>query len=238
MADAIWPASLPQAPLTAKLSGADEPRVVSFSTDTGPPIVRRRTTARWERWSIGLRLTRTQLATLNTFFRDTVQAGALPFQWKNHETGNQVDYRFVGEPQKRANAPRNVAGTDVWDVEFDVVTVPGTEVTGSEPPPDPPPDPLVQLAMMPQDPPWLEPADADLDAGEYVTLIIREAVAAPPDVVVFITQIPFDPPAVEGEDGSGDAEFDPVYAGVGGGSGGYKGGTGAEGPGGGGEASS
>lgn len=232
MADAVWPVALPQAPITAKVTGSDEPAVVRTAMDAGPPKVRRRYSAPWESWTVLLRVTRLQLETLNTFFRTTTEAGALPFEWKHFETGNQVDMRFRGPPQKRANAPRNAGKLDLWDVEFEVELVPGTEVTGEEPPPEAPPDPIIEFAMMPFDPPVAEPVDADLGPGEYVTFIVREAVAPEPDVVVWITQLPFDPPLQDDGGVGGSGEFDPVYAGVGGGSGGYKGGFGTE-PGGG-----
>ncbi len=203
----------------------------------GPPKARRRYTARWETWSILLRFTRLQLETFNAFHRDTVQAGALPFEWRHPETGNQIDFRFIGDPpQKKANAPRNAGKTDVWDVEFQLMTIPGTEVTGSEPPPEDPPDPIIEMYAMAFDPPT--PAEPEGAGGaELEFFLVREAIAAEPDVVVWITQLPFDPPGVS-DDGDVGFSSELVLSGTepGGGSTRYS--TGDTAPGGGGESSS
>lgn len=144
MADVIWPAGLPQAPQVAKYSQVDQDRTVRTSMDVGPAKVRRRATAAIETCEIELRLTRAQVATLKTFFRDTAQAGAVAFEWKHHETGQQVDYRFVGPPTFTPSAPRQ-AGTEIWSATFQLEAMPGTLVVT---PPIPPPP-------APADPPWI-----------------------------------------------------------------------------------
>ena len=150
MAEVIWPAGLPQAPQVARYSQVDQDRTVRTSMDVGPAKVRRRRTAAIETCEIELRLTRAQVATLKTFFRDTVQAGAVAFEWKHHETGQQVDYRFIAPPTFTPSAPRQ-AGTEIWSATFQLEAMAGTLVVTPPIPPPPAPD----------DPPWImfeEPA--------------------------------------------------------------------------------
>lgn len=139
MADVLWPAGLPQAPQVARYSEVDQERTVRTAMDVGPAKVRRRATAAIETCQVELRLTRAQVATLKTFFRDSVLAGAIAFQWKHHETGNQVDYRFVGPPTFSPAAPRQTTGTEFWTATFTLEAMPGTEVVIPPPPPPPPP---------------------------------------------------------------------------------------------------
>lgn len=133
MADAVWPVGLPTAPQVASYSQVDSDRVIRSSMETGPAKVRLRSTAVVQGCNIELKLTRTQVATLLAFHRTTCLGGALPFQWKHHETGNQIDYRFVSVPECRPRAPRQ-AGGEYWVATFRLETVPGTEVEPSEPP--------------------------------------------------------------------------------------------------------
>jgi len=148
MADAIWPVGLPQAPRVARYNQVDQSRVVRTAMDVGPAKVRRRATAAIETCEIELRLTRSQVATLKAFFRDTVHAGAVPFEWVHHETGNAIDYRFTEPPRFAPSAPRQ-DGTEFWTASFPLEAMPGTEVTTPAPPPPPPPpnpeDPLLVM---------------------------------------------------------------------------------------------
>ncbi|MFN0133434.1 MAG: hypothetical protein ACKVW3_13020 [Phycisphaerales bacterium] len=139
MASIVWPAGLPQAPIVARYSQVDQDRTVRSAMDVGPAKVRRRATAAIETCEIELKLTRAQVATLKTFFRDTAQAGAVPFEWKHHQTGNPIDYRFTRPPTFSPSAPRQAAGTEYWMASFTLEAMPGTEITS--PPPPPPPGP-------------------------------------------------------------------------------------------------
>lgn len=109
--------------------------------DVGPAKVRRRTTAGVTKFTIGLKLTRTQVALLDSFFRDSAKGGALAFQWKHPRTGNPIDYRFAEVPKLRPLAPRQAAGKEYWVATFSLEALPGTEITDVDPPINPTPIP-------------------------------------------------------------------------------------------------
>lgn len=136
MADAVWPVGLPTAPLVASYSQVDTDRVIRSSMETGPAKVRLRTTAIIETCSVELKMTRLQVAILLSFYRETCLGGAAAFQWRHHQTGNLIDYRFTGPPECRPLAPRQ-SGSEYWAVGFRLETVPGTEITSTDPPASP-----------------------------------------------------------------------------------------------------
>lgn len=106
--------------------------------DVGPDKLRQRATAAPTPFTIELRLTRTQVALLDAFYRTTTAHGTLAFTWKHHRTGNTIDYRFLGAPRLQPLASRQ-GGTEYWAASFVAEAMPGTEVV--EPPPPPPPPP-------------------------------------------------------------------------------------------------
>lgn len=179
MADILWPAGLPQAPQVARYSQVDQERTVRTAMDVGPAIVRRRATAAIETCEIELRLTRAQVATLKAFFRDSALAGALPFEWKHHETGNPIDYRFTGPPKFSALAPRQ-DGTEYWSAAFSLEAMPGTEVvTPPPPPPPPPPQPGEPVLVFADEP---DPGFTTLMEQDLQPLMITHV--DEPDVIV------------------------------------------------------
>lgn len=136
MASAVWPAGLPQAPQLRSLREQPADLTVRTAMAVGPAKVRRRQTAGVRIFACELLLTRTQVETLDDFFYETIAAGALPFTWVHHRTGQTVDYRFTGPPEYVPLAPRQ-AGSEMWRTTFTLEALPGTLVTGD--PPDPPP---------------------------------------------------------------------------------------------------
>lgn len=220
MADVIWPVGLPQAPQVAQYSQKDQGRVVRTSMDVGPAMVRLRATAAVEICEIELKLTRTQLATFKAFFRDSAAAGAVPFEWKHHETGNPIDYRFVGEPTSRALAPRQ-AGGEYWAVTCQLETLPGTErITPPSPPPPPPPAPA--------DPAFVfdEPSPPGPNA-ELEVMLLAEAVwyfdepdtsvpAADDEPLIFVAEVGTEDPLLPSILGDTEAPspIDPVAEGT------------------------
>ena len=138
MASAVWPAGLPQAPQLRALREQPPELTVRTSMDVGPAKIRRRQTAGVRRFTIEIKLTRTQLALLDEFFIDTLAGGALAFQWTQHRTGDLIDYRFLGPPEYAPMAPRQ-GGSELWMATFSIEALPGTLVVGD--PPDPPNDP-------------------------------------------------------------------------------------------------
>lgn len=207
MADILWPAGLPQAPQVARYSQVDQDRTVRTAMDVGPAKVRRRTTAAIETCEIELRLTRAQVAAFKAFFRDYVQAGAIPFEWKHHETGNIVDYRFIGPPTTSPLASRQ-DGTEHWTATFQLEVMPGTEVIE---PPDPPPpappeaDPEVYVLDAAAEIGHGAALDAAL-AGDTAMFFLEpdDATPSPEELqLVFVEEVPSDDsllPSIVGDD--------------------------------------
>ena len=96
---AVWPASLP-ARLLANPGATEQPPDVVLETqmDAGPPKARRRYTAGFRIVQGSLALTRAQYATLDDFYVNTLQGGALPFDWIHPITSAPVTVRFMPLP--------------------------------------------------------------------------------------------------------------------------------------------
>lgn len=94
---ATWPTTLPD-PLLAGYTRSPQPTTLRTPMDVGPAKVRRRATTRVEAINFSLHLTSAQRATLETFFRTTLEDGALTFDWVDHDTGAAVVYSFVAPP--------------------------------------------------------------------------------------------------------------------------------------------
>lgn len=141
MATIVWPPSLPQSPMLEDLVEQPPDLALRSSVDRGPAKVRLRSLADVTRFSIGLKLTRAQVATLDTFYRTTSAGGTLAFEWIHHRTGNQIDYRFTEPPAFKPLAPRQSGATEYWRADFAIESIPGTEVVAPSPPPPPPPPP-------------------------------------------------------------------------------------------------
>lgn len=96
---AVWPASLPQR-LQASPGATEQPPNVVLETqmDVGPPKARRRYTAGFRIVGGTLALTHAQRATLDAFFMDTLEGGALPFDWVHPITAEPATMRFMPQP--------------------------------------------------------------------------------------------------------------------------------------------
>lgn len=116
MAD--WPSALPQALLAAGLSRRRQDAAVRFQPDLGVPITRRRGTAAPYEISGSLVLTAAQLATLDTFFEDTLKEGTLSFTWKDPVTGSGATLMFAGPYSADMQLP------GVWRVSLQLLQLP------------------------------------------------------------------------------------------------------------------
>jgi len=134
----VWPPGLPTAPQLGSYVKRLPKLTIRSSVDAGYDKVRRRFTAAPTLVDMALKLTRTQVAVFRTFFLDTTAGGALAFTWKDHETGDVCDYRFVDEPKLRALAPRQ-SGSEYWETEvFTLEQLPTEDSdSGGDPPADP-----------------------------------------------------------------------------------------------------
>jgi hypothetical protein len=134
-ADSIWPPGLTRAARVADLEVRTPEVVARSEVDVGPAKIRRRFTGDRRTFTIGLDFTRTELSTFDAFFLTTTKGGSLSFAWELPRTGAVADFRFLGPPAYRPQAPRG-AGGEWWRVSFDVEMLPGTD-SSIVPPVDP-----------------------------------------------------------------------------------------------------
>ncbi|WP_321367577.1 hypothetical protein [uncultured Desulfuromusa sp.] len=106
---AQWPATIPQKPRQSDYSAADVEATIRTSMDAGPEKVRRRYTAVPELLTCVFVMTIDEHTTFQTFFRETIARGALPFDWIHPETGVAVVCRIIGVPTRRYRGPLRYA---------------------------------------------------------------------------------------------------------------------------------
>ncbi len=121
MANPVWPASLPQDVLVEGYEHGWGVGVIRSQTDIGPAKQRRRFTAVVQQLAVLTEVDRTQLATLQSFWRDTLGFGALPFDWVYPPTQAAVTFRFVGD---QAPKDRPLPGGQLWEVSMNLEIMP------------------------------------------------------------------------------------------------------------------
>jgi len=97
----VWPtaSSFPQKPLLAGAQESDPQGVlIRTEMEVGPPKVRQRSTAGYERHTYTFRMTTTNKVAMKTFFASTCSHGAEIFEWDHPETATTEDWRFVSPP--------------------------------------------------------------------------------------------------------------------------------------------
>jgi hypothetical protein len=102
---ATWPASLPQVVPADEFEESAEDNRIRTDVDAGPAKVRPRYSAEVVRVRFDLRLTLTQVGTLETFYKTTLGYGADAFDWTDPRTGAACEFRFINRP-----AYRNIGG--------------------------------------------------------------------------------------------------------------------------------
>jgi len=96
---AVWPTELPQTPLREGYSEASGGNVIKSSVDAGRPKRRRRFSVDLVAYSVTLFLNSAQRASLKTFYKTTLTAGTLPFDWIDFDDGTVAEYTFDAPPQ-------------------------------------------------------------------------------------------------------------------------------------------
>jgi len=131
VADIVWPAGLPQAPLVRSLSETFPALALRTEMETGPAKMRRRATAVPRSFDIELSLTRNQVALFDQFYTDSIKLGSIPFEWKHPRTGAVCDMRITSTPNARPKAPRQ-SGTEYWSLSFgiEILPVPAVVIPG------------------------------------------------------------------------------------------------------------
>lgn len=94
MANALWPASLPQYVLQSGFSETEPDTLLETQMEGGPPKSRRRYTTDYRQFTVALQMDATQRATFQTFFNTTIKGGSLPFDWVDPVTQTTASFRF------------------------------------------------------------------------------------------------------------------------------------------------
>ena len=101
MANPVWPASLPQLVAVDGYGESPPDTALRSGMDTGPAKVRRRTTAGIRPLSVQQHLDAGQVEILDAFYVETLQGGALAFDWVHPRTQSLATLRFVRPPAYR-----------------------------------------------------------------------------------------------------------------------------------------
>ena len=89
-----WPSSLPQKPFRGQWNEQAQDDVVRFQPESGPPILRRRSTVQTSVATATFRMTNEQIADFMVFHKEQLKGGALRFSWPHPVTGEAVTWTF------------------------------------------------------------------------------------------------------------------------------------------------
>lgn len=99
-----WPIALPQAP--ASYQEQKQSVTVRTHPDSGPPKSRRKFTKALTKGQMGFMLTNEQAVTLNTFWKKSMQGGALPVNFVHPWNGKTISMMIVEAPSySQADSP-------------------------------------------------------------------------------------------------------------------------------------
>lgn len=126
MANAIWPITLPTAPLYDGNQRALADNLIKFPTDVGPGKRRKRYTANRGLASYSFKMTGAQLTTFKTFYEDTIANGALPYEWTDPETA-ATDLWLLDAPPAIVRV--GAAGGDYYIVTLELRLTPTGEAS-------------------------------------------------------------------------------------------------------------
>lgn len=121
MSNPLWPASLPQQVLVDGYKRSFGVGVVRTPMEIGPAKQRQRFTAVPQPFSAMTEVDRTQLATFQAFWRDTLGQGALPFDWVDPETLAPITFQFIGDQPPSWNP---MPGSQVWQIVLTLEILP------------------------------------------------------------------------------------------------------------------
>lgn len=118
MADVSWPNDVPKSPLVDSFTEQPGRDVVRTQMDAGPSKMRRRTTAGVRKITKTLRMTESEVESLDTFYTSTLGQGTLRFDVENPRTGTVKEMRFVKRPTWR------LVTDDDYDVNVQLEVMP------------------------------------------------------------------------------------------------------------------
>jgi len=93
-----WPAELPPSPLADGFSEEFADTTLRTAMDAGPDKVRQRTTAGCPKLTVSFILSRSQMDTLDSFYRSDLSGGASSFTFTHPRTGASCACRFKKPP--------------------------------------------------------------------------------------------------------------------------------------------
>ncbi|BAQ18301.1 hypothetical protein [Methyloceanibacter caenitepidi] len=111
---AEWPLSLPTLPLRDGYEEELAETRLRTSMDAGPAKMRGRFSAGMDTISLAFHMTKAQVAILESFYKNTLGGGALPFDYVHPRTLEQRSFRFVSAPKWSEIAP------DLWGAVLQV----------------------------------------------------------------------------------------------------------------------
>lgn len=117
-----WPSTLP--PLRLPVQQTSQDQTLRTSMDAGPQKVRRRFTAGSRYYTIPLRVDGVQKATLETFFDDTLEGGALSFDMEDPVSGTTKEFRFMSPFSARMVRGSDDPDKRLYDIQLNLERLP------------------------------------------------------------------------------------------------------------------
>lgn len=118
MPGSTWPSTLPTYPLYDGFEERVPLNTIRTEMEYGPPKVRRRSTAGIRTFALTFALTKSQVASLDTYYVTTLVSGTCQFTGAHPRTGADTSYRFVVPPRYSA------LSCDIWRASFELEVLP------------------------------------------------------------------------------------------------------------------
>ncbi len=113
-----WPSTLPSLPLTNGYQESFKDNVIRSGVESGPMKTRQRYTRVQRMIQLSFLLTNTQKTTFATFF-NSIQGGAIPFNWTDPIAGTAIVVRLTS-----AVTGPNYVRLNTWQVSFQLEVLP------------------------------------------------------------------------------------------------------------------
>ncbi len=98
-----WPITLPETFIRDGYKESPPNNLSRGKTDTGPAMVRKKTSANIRPVQGRLALTHAQVEILDDFYETDLASGALSFDWTHPRTGIAAEFRFLSPPDYSAD---------------------------------------------------------------------------------------------------------------------------------------
>jgi hypothetical protein len=109
MANAVWPATLPNYVLIDGYSEKLPAQKIESPMEAGRPKVRRRFSTNWRQFTVFIKMTADQGIIFESFYQNTLQGGSLPFDWVHPRKRTAATFRFrMPDPEITVDGGTNV----------------------------------------------------------------------------------------------------------------------------------